>query len=164
MRKAKLSVCAVLMAAFAVLTMACGVFQASIQAGKDTITISQIGQVYRSYCTKNMKGPATADDLTKTATTPDENSAIQQIKDGKFTVVYNLNVNDPTVGNGTTILAYTATANNGVRVVLMADCVSIQSMQEADFQNKLKNNTPPTKGPVVPPGGPKDKPIVPKDK
>jgi hypothetical protein len=155
MRKAKLSICAVLLAAFAVLAMSCAAFQAGMQAGKDTVTISHIGTAYRSYCTTNKKGPSGPDELMKSASTPDETAAVQQIKDGKMTCVWGLDVNNPAVGNGTTILAYTSTANNGVRVVLMADCVSIQSMQEADFQNKLKAGT--TKPPAVPllPGVPK---------
>ncbi len=156
MRKAKLSVCAVALAAFAVLAMSCAAFQAGVQAGKDTVAISHIGETYRSYSTTNKKGPANVDELMKSATTPDRRktpcSRSRTASLRSSTGTWTSTIQFPVGKNNSTILAYTSTTNNGVRVVLMADCVTIQSMQEADFQTKLKPGaTKPGGGPVPPP-------------
>ncbi len=114
-------------------------FQQGVQAGKDAIALQQIGTAYRKYCQTNKKGPANVDDLLKSATTQDEKDAVNQIKDGKYTAVWGLDVTDPKVGTNNIILVYTATATNGIRVVLMADCKTVTSLSEADFQSKSKN-------------------------
>lgn len=137
MHKVNGVICAATAIAFALLAVACSGVQQGIQAGKDAIALQQIGTVYRSYCQTNKKGPASVDDLLKSATTQDEKDAVNQIG-SKFTAVWNLDVTDPKVGTNNTILVYTSASNTGIRVVLMADCTTVTSLSEADFQTKLK--------------------------
>jgi hypothetical protein len=145
MRKAKLMICAVSLIAFVGLSVACGAFKAGMQAGKDAVSLQQIGTVYKNYCTTNKKGPADADELMKSATTQSEKDAVQEIKNGNLTAIWGVDVTDPKAGGNSSILAYTTNANNGVRAVLMADCTTVTSFQEADFQKHAKA-TPTTKG------------------
>jgi hypothetical protein len=137
MKNAKLVFCGVLLSAFALLAVACGAVKQGIQAGQDAMSLTLLGHTYQTYCTANKKGPANADDLLKSANAQNEKNAIQEVKDGKFTLIWNVNLDDPSGGNANKVLGYAAAPINGQRVVLFGSG-KVEAIPEADFQAKPK--------------------------
>ena len=138
MKNARLSLGAVAMLAFVLLSLACSGISQGIQAGKDAMNLQLIGQAYKSYCSSNNKGPANADELMKSANTQQEKDAVQAVKDGTYEVVWNVNLSDGSSGGSGAVLANAKTAINGVRVALMADGSTVTTFPEADFLAKPK--------------------------
>src|SRR5262249_28729744 len=93
MTKAKWLICAAVLAAFAVLAVACGGFT---QAVKEGISLKFAGQLYQRYQSQKNKPPANADDLLSVATTQEEKDAVQAIKDKKIEIIWGVDLNDPT--------------------------------------------------------------------
>jgi hypothetical protein len=145
MTKAKFVICAGLLTAFAVLTMSCGAISQGVQAGKEAYNLTLIGQAYKDYCSTNSKGPKDADELMKSTSKQEEKDAIQQAKDGKFTIIWNVNLSDPTVVTSGAVLGYAPAPINNQRVVLLTDGQAT-NIPETTFQSKPKADTIKGKG------------------
>lgn len=134
MTKVKWSICAAL-AAFAALAVACSGFT---QGVKDGMNLTIIGQLYQKYCDTKKKAPANSDDLLSVATTKEEKDAVQAIKDGKLTLLWNVDLNDPKQfpdGKGSTVLGYSNATVSDARMVLYADG-KMEGIPDADFKKK----------------------------
>jgi hypothetical protein len=116
-----------LLTAFALLSVACGsvakVREAAARATRKN-DLMQIGLGYQSYCLTNNKGPASADDLVKDQ--PALATMMQKVKDGEYTIIWNVNLNDKKQFEKTpmfeTILGYeTVPLPEGPVVVVMCD-------------------------------------------
>jgi hypothetical protein len=128
-------VCAVCLAAFLAMTMACGGFT---QGVKDGMSLTQIGQLYRKFLTDKKKAPASAADLLSVATTQEEKDAVQAINDGKLTIIWNIDLNDNKQfpdGAQNTVLGYANATFSDARMVLFAN-LEMKGIPDAEFKTK----------------------------
>lgn len=122
---------------FALLALACSGIQQGVQVGKEAYNLTLVGQAYQEYCDTNKKGPADVDALLNAADAQHKD-AIQQVKDGKFTVIFGVNLSDPAVKSSGAVLGYAPAPVNGQRVVLLTDNPQAQAIPESTFQSKPK--------------------------
>ena len=92
MKQTKLLICGVTLSAFALLAIACGGFTQGVQDGIHLNLDRPV--LYQRYLNKTKKPPMGPDDLLTVATSQQEKDAVQAIKDGKVTIIWNVNLND----------------------------------------------------------------------
>jgi hypothetical protein len=142
MKKAKALTSAVLVAAFALATVACGGWMSQVQqSAKDTQHLQFISQMYQTYLTTKKKPPSGPDDLSSLANLQQEKDAVQAVKDGNIIVNWNIDLNDNSQfpqGKSNYIIAYAKTPLSDQRFVMTADGMVV-NIPETDFQTKSKN-------------------------
>jgi hypothetical protein len=133
------TVSSLLLAAFALMSTACGVQQKIREAAErqqKANDLRQIGLAYHSYCFANNKGPASPDELMKSQ--PDATLALQKAKGSEYTIIWGVNLSNVAqfdAGMSNTVLGYETNASPAGRVVLMCDGAA-QYMTEAEFNAK----------------------------
>jgi len=126
-----------LLVVFTLLAVACGGLTQGIQDG---VHLNFIGQLYQRCLTANKKPPSGPDDLLPLAKAQEEKDAVQAIKDGKLTIIWDVNLNDDKQfpdGKSNTVLGYANATLGGARQVLMADG-KFTTLDDADFQKKTQ--------------------------
>jgi hypothetical protein len=131
---------ALLLVTCALLSIACGA-AAKVREAADRATrsndLKQIALAYMSFCTKNSKGPANADELSKDQ--PEATVALQRVKSGEFTILWGVNLDNQRLfdvnGRSITVLGYESTVPASGGLVLMCDG-AVQGMTAAEFKAK----------------------------
>ena len=136
-----LPVPAALLAAFAVLSVACGGIQKAVQEAqerdKKLNELHELGMMYHNYFDTNQKGPSRAEDLDQYATMPQAKDALQGVRSGKYKFVWNVHLLEVinTSGTANTILAYEPSAETSKGCVLFVDG-STMEVTSAEFKTK----------------------------
>lgn len=135
MKYTKSLICAVCLTAFLVVTVACSGFT---QGVKDGMNLTLIGQLYQKYCNDKKKAPGGPDDLLSVANSQEEKDAVQAIKDGKLTVIWNMDLNDSKAfpdGTNNTVLGYSNATFSDARMVLYASG-KMEGIPDVEFKKK----------------------------
>ena len=141
MKKIKLyTVASLLLAAFALLSVSCGVtakVREAAERARRSNDLKQIGLGYESYCLTNGRGPAGPDDLRDFL---GAGEAWQKLKSGDYVILWGVNLEDRNqfeLGLSNTVLGYEAKPSESGRLVLTCDC-DVKNLTEAEFNAKPK--------------------------
>jgi len=127
-----------LLVAFALSSVACGV-QKAIQDAQDRAKkineLHQLGLLYHEYFDANQKGPSRVEDLEQLPSAAFAKDALQGVRSGKYTFIWNVHLLEVTATSGTpnTILAYEPSAQTSKGCVLFVDG-SARELTSAEFK------------------------------